>query len=164
MKETRLSNVEEYMDDNEIFQIKIQKLIELISKANYCVVYTSAGISTSAGLPDYRGPNGVWTLKQNNDDKWINLQQKIYDKNIVPSSTHTNITKLVEAKLVKTVLSTNIDGLHIASGLTRNVNLIEMHGNKFVEECQNCNKEYYRTYTVSALLKYMQMYAFVYIL
>ena len=72
--------------------------------------------------------------------------------------------KLVEAKLVKTVLSTNIDGLHIASGLTRNVNLIEMHGNKFVEECQNCNKEYYRTYTVSALLKYMQMYAFVYIL
>lgn len=50
--------VKEYFDDFETVKICVKKLAELIKNAKHCVVYTGAGISTSAKIPDYRGPNG----------------------------------------------------------------------------------------------------------
>lgn len=49
---------------------KCLKLAAAIHRSDSLVVYTGAGISTSANIPDYRGPNGVWTLK----DKGIDVR------------------------------------------------------------------------------------------
>merc|ERR1711971_38466 len=55
--------IKEYYDSPDILQQKAQKLANLIASSKYVVVHTGAGISTAAKLPDYRGPQGVWTLR-----------------------------------------------------------------------------------------------------
>ena len=51
---------EQYDSDSE-FETKIDSLVKLMRESKHCVIYTGAGISTAANIPDYRGKNGVWT-------------------------------------------------------------------------------------------------------
>jgi hypothetical protein len=53
----------EHVEDKETLDTKVQMLLSWWRDASSVVVYTGAGISTAAGLPDYRGPQGVWTRK-----------------------------------------------------------------------------------------------------
>lgn len=63
----------EIEDDPETLQIKCLELTELIKKSKNIVIYTGAGISTSASIPDYRGPDGVWTrIKNKLDPQFMN--------------------------------------------------------------------------------------------
>lgn len=55
--------IKEYVEDDEVLNKKIDQLADLVSRARYVVFFTGAGVSTSAGVPDYRGPNGAWTMK-----------------------------------------------------------------------------------------------------
>ena len=56
-----------------------------------------------------------------------------------PTLTHMALLALVEAGKVKHIVSQNVDGLHLKSGLSRE-NLSELHGNMFMEKCEKCGK------------------------
>ena len=50
------------IDDENLLNEKCKQLADAILKSKFCVVYTGAGLSTSANIPDYRGPNGNYRL------------------------------------------------------------------------------------------------------
>ncbi|SOV83428.1 transcriptional regulatory protein sir2b [Plasmodium sp. gorilla clade G3] len=60
---------EEYFEDTEEEKKKVKELIEKIKSSEYIVVHSGAGISTSSGLQDFRGPTGIWTNEHLNELK-----------------------------------------------------------------------------------------------
>ena len=92
---------------------------KVVRESKYIVFHTGAGVSTSAGIPDFRGPKGVWTL----EEKGITPQMETTFDDARPSLTHMALVKLVEENVVQYVVSQNVDGLHIKSGLSRYKNL-----------------------------------------
>jgi mono-ADP-ribosyltransferase sirtuin 6 len=65
----------ESQDTPRALAYKLDRLVELVQKSNYTVALTGAGISTSAGIPDFRGPHGIWT-KEQQERKMEKRQQK----------------------------------------------------------------------------------------
>ena len=66
----------EQLDTDRTYQRKIRQLIQYVQQSKYTVILTGAGISTSAGIPDFRGPNGIWTIEQQQQQKSTTKKRK----------------------------------------------------------------------------------------
>ena len=142
----------EIVDEAKVLVEKVKRLSELFLRSKHTVVFTGAGISTSCGIPDFRGPNGVWTKEQRGETS----QEEGNDVNTFdtaqPSFTHYAIACLLHAGVIKHVVSQNVDGLHLRSGVPEQ-DLSELHGNIFKEYCEDCQKEYTRERDVGGMGK-----------
>ena len=128
------------------------ELVEHIQNANHILIFTGAGISTASGIPDFRGPNGVWKTKQpvyyqdfmTSEEARIEAwEQKLEGwaafENARPNAVHKAIAKLERADKIECVVTQNIDGLHMRAG-TSPERLVEIHGTNAEVECQTCGK------------------------
>lgn len=88
----------------------------------------------------HSGPNGVWTLEEKGEKPTINVS---FDA-AAPTKTHMALKALVDGGQVTYIISQNIDGLHLKSGLQRK-HISELHGNMFVENCSKCRRQYVRS-------------------
>lgn len=130
--------------DNDIeLDNKIENLAKLIKNAKHAVFLTGAGISTSAGIPDYRGPEGVWTKKIKGENACLPVDKILC---ATPTKAHMSIFRLIEKGFAKYVITQNVDGLHRKSGLKLFDRLTELHGCTFVEKCRSCKRFFERQY------------------
>ncbi len=133
-------------------QNKISQVSSFIKNSNNILFFTGAGISTDSGIPDFRGPNGVWKQRQPvyYQDFMISEKARIeywnyklewWEKNrdAKPNAVHDAIHKLESAKKVLMVVTQNIDGLHKLSGIPAQ-KIVELHGTNWEVECQSCKK------------------------
>ncbi len=123
---------------------ELDEQLDLVAKwiANSkCVVaLTGAGISTDSGIPDYRGPRGVWTLR----DKGLPPPpMKVTWDQVRPNSGHMALVDLMRLGKLQFLASQNVDGLHIMSGIPID-KLAELHGNHNLWWCLDCHKKYTR--------------------
>jgi NAD-dependent SIR2 family protein deacetylase len=115
---------------------KIDLAAKWIAEAESLVVFTGAGISTASGLPDYRGPDGVWTRR----DKGLPPPESPPWDQVKPNDNHFAIVELLNMGKLDYVISQNVDGLHAKSGIPFE-KLAELHGNLYFLKCLNCNKK-----------------------
>ena len=87
----------EMLDTRRSLTQKVKKLAKLLEASTRVVVLTGAGISTSCGIPDFRGPNGIWTLEQ----KEQNAAKRGKMANKKASSEHASTTISAEAVSLK---------------------------------------------------------------
>lgn len=140
--------LKEIRDRSRHTDIKLTKLVKMIKQSKSIVVLTGAGISTSAGIADFRGPNGVWTKEK--QAKKLKKQTSPLDEdksfeNALPTKTHLVLTKMCNLGMITGLISQNVDGLHMRSEFPRK-KLVELHGNVFLEQCSRCKHEvFHRT-------------------
>ena len=143
----------EIFDKEEELEEKCAKLAKLIVKSKHLVAFTGAGISTGAGVPDYRsgtntklktGP-GQWEKKAVGEKAIAKAGVHVRTINAIPTATHMSFVQLAKEGLLKFVISQNTDGLHKRSGLDPK-KLAELHGNSNLERCLKCKRAYMRDY------------------
>ncbi|TCP50789.1 NAD-dependent deacetylase [Tamaricihabitans halophyticus] len=126
----------------------------LLADARHIVVMSGAGISTDSGIPDFRGPNGVWT-KNPAAERMSNLRSYLAEPDVrvqawqsrlhhpawqaKPNPAHEAIGQLERDGRLHAILTQNIDGLHQRAGTTPE-KVLELHGTMFETECLSCGE------------------------
>lgn len=168
--------LKESTDSKRALQNKIKSLIKLFETSNRIVFLTGAGISTSAGIPDFRGPKGIWTKEneRSKNGKKRKLESinspyvdsstadtsssssapppstELLESSYQPTLTHRAIAKLIDLNMAQYCITQNVDGLHRRSGIPRD-NLSVLHGCLFTEKCEKCHAEYFRNYDLGGV-------------
>ena len=120
---------------------RVATAVTWIARSAHLVAFTGAGISTESGLPDYRGPDGVWTRRDQGlppkpaTKAWTEFE---------PNRGHLALVKLQDRDILRCLISQNVDNLHLKSGIEREL-LAELHGNGATIICLQCDGEFLRT-------------------
>jgi NAD-dependent deacetylase len=126
-------------------------LTDYLRASKKALIFTGAGVSTSSGIPDFRGPHGVWTRRQPvyfqdfmtseaaRIEHWdYKLEGRDAFRDARPNAVHQAIVRLEQAGKLHSVITQNIDGLHGLAG-TSPTRLVELHGTNALVECQTCH-------------------------
>ena len=129
---------------------------QLVESSSNIVVLTGAGVSTASGIPDFRGPEGVWT-KNPAAERLSNIRSRLVSSSEVrieawqrllrrreieirPNRAHRALVDFESTGKLKALMTQNTDGLHAAAGSDPSL-LIEVHGNSLSTRCLQCGDE-----------------------
>ena len=138
--------------DVDVFNDEIRLVAGWVAAAERIVVLTGAGISTDSGIPDFRGPNGVWT-KNPAAEKMATIQHYLADPDVrraawrsrnenpafhaEPNVGHRAVAELARQGKLHAVVTQNVDGLHQQAGLAEEL-VVEVHGTIWWTRCWEC--------------------------
>ena len=128
----------------------VRQAAGLLRRSTRLLVFTGAGVSTESGIPDFRGPDGLWT-KVDPDDftiarylasgevrkrSWLRWSTSRL-RHARPNAAHRAVSDLAAMSRLEGCVTQNIDGLHQAAGLPER-RLVEVHGNVWRVRCLAC--------------------------
>jgi NAD-dependent deacetylase len=129
----------------------VNRMVELMCRSKNTVVVTGAGISTEAGIPDFRGENGIYRrlgenrvmsiinidfFHQSPDEFYQFYRQYFTFSAVGPSRAHLALAKMEEKGYIRSIVTQNIDNLHHRAG---NKNVFAIHGSADRYLCTNNN-------------------------
>jgi NAD-dependent deacetylase len=130
----------------------LERAGKLINDAKRVVVLTGAGISTDSGIPDFRGPQGVWTLNPK-AERMSDIRYYVSDPEVrrlswqsrlahpawsaEPNPGHRALVELERRRKLHALITQNIDGLHQRAGNSPSL-VVEVHGNLHKAICLSC--------------------------
>lgn len=132
--------------------LNMERAIDLMRKANRIVALSGAGISTEAGIPDFRGPGGMWEdtdlLRQMSASGFRRNPEGFYRASVTlfstiaraePTLAHRLLVRLEQLGKLDAVVTQNIDGLHHAAGSDK---VYELHGTFRTGRCTKCGSRF----------------------
>ncbi len=126
-----------------------------MARSSSVVVITGAGVSTGSGIPDFRGPEGVWTKdpaaeRLSTIDAYVEsaeLRETVWRRRVAnqgtpaqPNPAHRALAAFERTGTLTALVTQNIDGLHLAAGSNPAL-VIEVHGNSRMTRCLRCGAE-----------------------
>ncbi len=140
----------------------IKRAAHDLANSSHAIALTGAGISTESGIPDYRGPSGVWTKNPEAEKRAYQSYERFladpkgwWQERLsmpvsllgdlgksMPNPGHYALAELEQAGILKRIITQNIDNLHQRAG---SVNVLDYHGNSFKLRCVSCCSRYEQT-------------------
>jgi len=131
-----------------------KELSQYISKAKNIVIFTGAGISTESGIPDFRGPQGVWKTNTpiyfqdfigSEDVRKESWKRKFSGQDIIkkaePNIGHIAVAEIINTHTSAYLITQNVDNLHQDAGVPDD-KITEIHGNATYANCLDCGIRY----------------------
>ncbi len=142
----------------------MEELIERAARdlihSKYAIALSGAGISTESGIPDFRGPAGIWTMNPQAErmayqsyDRFLEDPRGWWEEilsspnllgpieNALPNAGHYTLAELEQMCILKCVITQNVDGLHRKAGSDR---VFEYHGSILKLRCASCGCRFNR--------------------
>ena len=138
----------------------IEKAARDLVNSRYAIALTGAGISTESGIPDFRGPSGIWTKDPEAERRAYRSYERFSEdpkgwweerltmpsllgdlEKAMPNPGHYALAELEKMGILKCLITQNVDGLHEKTGMK---NVLEYHGNVFKLRCISCNSRFSR--------------------
>ncbi len=133
-------------------RLELDRIAQTMVEREPVIAFTGAGISTESGIPDFRGPDGLWKRTAPtafrdflNDPEararyWERRRER-YPELVSkkPNTGHEALVELARAHVLDLVITQNIDGLHQKSGIADD-RIIELHGSSHKIRCLDCRR------------------------
>ena len=139
-------------DPSPFDPVPLDEVAGWVRDARSIVILTGAGISTESGIPDFRGPDGIWTknpdAEKASDIRYYRADPALRRRNwharatngmwdVDPNAGHHALVELERLAAVSLVVTQNVDGLHARAG-TDPDRLVEIHGTTHAVKCLRC--------------------------
>ncbi|WP_415081351.1 SIR2 family NAD-dependent protein deacylase [Labrys sp. (in: a-proteobacteria)] len=141
-------------DKDAVHREKLLRFAQMLARADRVVAFTGAGLSTEAGIPDFRSPGGRWSRMKPipfdeflaDDEARRESWRRRFDMDdeirlARPTRGHQTIASWVHAGKCPAVITQNIDNLHQDSGIPADA-VVEVHGNTTYATCLDCARRY----------------------